>query len=210
MKNHICISEFCLPISHFLTIIAFYLLFTYMNNKNVKIMKRNMEKKDINQEINKNKLDIIQKYLIKNTINNIRKHEFLKERDAKSLKDDLTPPERRLEKENYPYEIKNHINIPTRGHPDNYHHIGNLIRSTDEKVVQLMGRRKFPRSQQWDYYIISTDPNGLKTKIPLKVKGDKEIYDNDQIDIPFYNSDKGKFKVQLLEYDVPRYNPYLY
>ena len=45
---------------------------------------------------------------------------------------------------------------------------------------------------------ISTDPNGLKNKNTFKIKGDKEIFDNDQIDIPFYNSDNYKFKVQLL------------
>ena len=135
---------------------------------------------------------------------------FLKKRDRSAYMNDMVAPERRIAKDSYPIPIKNYINIPTRGDPDNYHQIGNLIRGSDEKVVKLFGRQKYPRSNQWEYYIVSRDPNGLDTKLPIKIKGDREVEDSSLIDIPFYNSSKGKFKVQLLDFDKPRYNPYVY
>ena len=75
--------------------------------------------------------------------------------------------------------------------------------------MKLFGRQNYPGSSQWEYYVISRDPNGLDTKLPLNRKKDRELEDNSEIDVPFFNSSKGQFKVQLLNFDAPRYNPFI-
>ena len=46
-------------------------------------------------------------------------------------------------------------------------------------------------------------------KIPIQTKGQKELYDDDQVRIPGTDETKGLFKVKLYKLDVPRYNPFL-
>ena len=135
--------------------------------------------------------------------------QFLENRDRSVLNDQLVAPERRVDINQYPNTIKNLINIPTRGYPDNYQLIGILSRESDEKILQLFGRATFPGSNQYEYYI-TTEQYGFTNKIPIETKGKKEIVDNDIIDIPIFDKSKGSFKVQLYNYNTPRYNPYIY
>jgi len=194
-------DNICLPRYHFISVIIVFVIFTwYYHNITVK--------KIYNDEIPEKKMNDSKKIIfIDNTDRIIRN--YLKKRDKQAYYNDMKPPERRVANRNYPLAIKPHINIPTRGYPDNYHQVGNLIRDSDEKVLKLFGRQKYPGSSQWEYYVISRDPNGLDSKLPLNRKKDRELEDNSEIDVPFFNSSKGQFKVQLLNFDAPRYNPFI-
>ena len=166
--------------------------------------------------LNKNKFELDLKSII--TSNNkvkppydpyLEKRMFLKKRDINALDDNFSPPERRDQEYAYPDRyVKSIINIPSRGLPDNYHTIGVLVRKNDEKVLQLFGRQKYPGSNQWEYYVSGMDGNGFPNKIPLKVKGDVEITNSQNIDVDWLDKSKGSFEVQLYNYDVPRYNPF--
>ena len=142
-------------------------------------------------------------------VDNVEISDPIKEMDYKRLEDPLSPPFRRLPRHAYPGVIKNVINYPTRGYPDNFHYVGNLMRQSDQKFIKLFGRQTYPGSNKYEYYGITTDPNGMETKIQIKSPKDDELMDQDEIDVEIF-SNGGKFKLYLNEYDQPRYNPFLY
>ena len=215
-------DNICIPKSYFLVAILILVGFTffhsmrmekilpkYENNLDNKVSKKNKistpspisddEKYDSIEDVKPKKLTVPKKIL------------YLNRRDENSLYNDFKPPERRLPRNNYPEEpIISSINVPTRGYPDNYHNMGMLVRKNDEKVLKLFGRQKFPGSNQYEYYVIGNDSTNLTSKIPLKIPGEKELSNNDTVPIPWLDQSKGKFEVKLFDYDVPRYNPYLY
>lgn len=143
----------------------------------------------------------------KNQIKENSLRDKLKKRDILSTKSMFHPPEKRVSYHNYPENLKPQINIPTRGYPDSYQQLGTLIRKQDEKMLKLFGRRKYPGSNQWEYYVIGMDSSGMDTKMPLKINGDKEISDNEVVNIPWLDNSKGSFQVKIFDNDVPRYNP---
>lgn len=147
---------------------------------------------------------------IKTFVNDmIVRKKYIKERDAKVLYDDLSPPERRVPEHQYPTAtIKQMINIPTRGLPDDYQLLGVVLRNNTESAYNLFGRQTFPNSNQYEYYVQTTMHNNT-VKLPIKVRGDKEIMDHDEISIPGMDKSKGRFTTKLYKFDVPRYNPYL-
>ncbi len=114
-------------------------------------------------------------------------------RDQDVLYNDFAPPERR-----------NPINIRTRGEPDSYQLLGVLLRDNTETAYKLFGRPKYNGSSQYEYYVqgVMHDNN---IKLPIKIKGDKEIDDNQIVEIPGTNASKGEFKVKLYNFDLPRY-----
>jgi hypothetical protein len=194
----------CLPKEHYIilfivfTIITLYYIYS-INQKNFKL--------DLNNPL------ISESEKIKEIINRPydEKKIFLKKRDRKVVNDDFEPPERREPEHVYPdREVKNIINIPSRGLPDNYQSVGVLARIQDEKILQLFGRQKYMGSNQWEYYVTGMDRYGFPNKMPIKVKGDKELYDKDKIDLDWLDKSKGKFEVNLYNFDVPRYNPFEY
>jgi hypothetical protein len=129
-------------------------------------------------------------------------------RDRSVLNDPLVAPERRVELSQYPFSIKDVINTPTRGYPENYQLLGLASRQKDEKIVQLYGRPTFPNSNQYEYYILN-EKNGFTTKIPIQYKNGKELSDGQKIHIPVLDPSKGEFEIKLYNYDTPRYNPYV-
>ena len=132
------------------------------------------------------------------------------EMDKKSLEDPLTAPERRLPAYLYPrYPLSTKINIPTRGYPPYYQFMGNLYRKEDEKFVQLFGRQTYPGSNKYEYYGITTDRNGFKTKIKIETDRDKELFNGDEVKIDMFDTSKGKFILELNELGTPKYNPYI-
>jgi hypothetical protein len=160
---------------------------------------------------------INKKHVVKNEIkneikNNIVKtlpiRQLLENRDRSIIYDPIIAPERRVDINQYPILIKDIINVPTRGYPDNYQLLGVASREADEKIVQLFGRATYPGSNQYEYYV-TTSQNGFDNKIPIETYGKKEILDNDNIDIDVFDKSKGKFKIKLYNYNTPRYNPYL-
>jgi len=148
----------------------------------------------------KSKLEKLEQTLLANVY--YRKNKYLKERDEKAVFDVLSPPEQRVEERQYNY---NNINtgIRTRGEPDDYQMIGLLYNSTINKNYQLYGRRIYPGSYEWEYYIRGRDAGGLDFKFPLNYK--QELIDDGEIQLPI---DNNTYKIKLYNYDQPRYNPY--
>lgn len=140
--------------------------------------------------------------------NNTLYKSFLQKRDTDVLYNEFKPPERRVPEHQYPTKlVKTQINIPTRGYPDEYQLLGNVFRDNTETAYNLFGRQKYPGSNQYEYYVTGSDTNGSHLKIPIQIKAGKEVYDNDIINIPGTNKDKGEFKVKLYNIDTPRYIP---
>jgi hypothetical protein len=145
-----------------------------------------------------------------NKLEKLLKHNSFKEdklynnlyRDRKVLYDDFYPPERRYNNLVY------NTNIPTRGYPENYQLLGIIIRNNPETAYNLFGRQLYPGSNQYEYYI-EGNMKDTKIKIPIKIPGNKEIEDNQTIDIPGMNNENSPFTVKLYDYESPRYNPYL-
>jgi hypothetical protein len=203
-------QQLCLPTTHiylFIGIIVMInLIYLYVIRKNdFKLdLKNTLEYQS--EQINK----IFEDH--QNRLNDAQmKRVLLEKRDISALKNDFKAPEKRLPEHQYPdRDVKKIINIPSRGSPDNYHSIGTLVRKSDEKVVQLFGRQKYPSSNQWEYYTTGNDSHQFPTKMPLITKGNREIEDKQEINLEWLDPTKGKFIVNLYEYDVPRYNPYDY
>lgn len=132
------------------------------------------------------------------------------ERDYRIVYDPLAPASQRPPIYTFPpQKIAQYIDIPTRGYPDNYQYIGNLIRTNDEKVIKLFGRQKYARSDLYDYYGIASDGSNSGIKIPIETEHNKEIHDGDVIDVPHFNVAQGKFKAQLFPDQTFKYNPYI-
>jgi hypothetical protein len=91
---------------------------------------------------------------------------------------------------------RNNLNDHTRGEPEQYKLLGLVIRDNTETIYKLYGRLKIPRSNRYEYYVTSTE-NNQNVKIFLENKNDKEIYDNDDVNIPGLNDNLGSFKVKL-------------
>jgi len=133
---------------------------------------------------------------------------LLQDRDRTIISDPIIAPERRVDVVQYPMTIQNTINIPTRGYPDNYQMMGIVTRESDEKILQLFGRATYPGSNQYEYYV-TTSEFGFQNKIPIASRGNREINDGDVINIPEFKKEKGEFRVKLYDYNTPRYNPYI-
>lgn len=78
----------------------------------------------------------------------------------------------------------------------------NQNQSNENKIIRLFGRQDYPGSNKWDYYI--TVYSGLDAiKIPLIVRK-KELYTGDRVYVPELNM---YYRVNLFNYDAPRYYP---
>ena len=207
-------NTICLPTEHYMLLMLFFIALTLFY-----IYK--MQNVNSNLSLNNNSLDMLSKQLnvledipiIPKSIGvtDVEKRIFLENRDKEAIYNELKPPEKRLPEYQYPNRyVKNMINIPTRGLPDNYHAMGTLIRKEDEKILQLYGRQTYPGSNQWEYYVTGADTYGFPNKMPITVKGGREIYDKQKIDVHFLDKNKGDFEANIYNFDVPRYNPYDY
>jgi len=132
----------------------------------------------------------------------------------------LLPPER-----SYSNTYGIPINIPSRGPLQSFQQIGILYKenivdtdklpgnNNDSNILPLFGRPTFNGSRRWNYYTSSDKFQNFK--IPITRNGRKcsddngcdEIMNGDMIEIPSYN---GKFKVEIYDYESPRYIPYVY
>jgi len=198
----------CLPKEHY---IVLFIVFTTITLYYIYSLNQKKFKLDLNNPLTS------ESEKIKEIINRpvvipfVEKRIILEKRDREVVNDDFVPPERREPEHIYPdREVKNIINIPTRGVPDNYQSVGVLVRREDEKILQLFGRQKYMGSNQWEYYVTGMDRYGFPNKMPIKVKGDKELFDKDKIELDWLDKSKGEFEVNLYNFDVPRYNPFVY
>ena len=158
------------------------------------------------------KLEALEKQLLNQKYYNEQVYRFIKNRDEKALYDPLSPPEQRVEQQQFIYlDDKLDVNISTHGYPDRYQMIGLLSKNTSEtnmtdKHYLLFGRRTYPNSPQWEYYIMGKDNGGLEYKFPLDTKN-QEILDNSSIMVPIENT---MYQVKLYNYDQYKYNPFVY
>lgn len=164
-----------------------------------KIVKKVREEDNIKQQVQVNRDN--------REIDDIERRKYLNQRDAMVLYNDLAPPERRVPEYQYPYNyVKAQLNIPTRGLPENYQIMGVLLRDETETAYNLFGRQTYPGSNQWEYYAQRTEKE-FDVKLPIRVRGDKEIMEHEHVHIPGTDPKKGPFKVKLYRFDAPRYIP---
>ena len=187
-----------------------------INDRNIDIANRRAYENNINhdEEIIDRKNNIANRRAHENNINHdeeiIDRRIYLNNRDKRVLEDNFYPPERRASEYQYPVkDTKKYWNIPTNGYPENYQLLGLVLRNNTETAYNLFGRQTFPRSNQYEYYVEGV-MNNMQVKIPIKIKGGKEIVDNQEVHIEGTNHPKGSFIVKLYDYDLPKYNPYIY
>ena len=153
-------------------------------------------------------------------INTISYAEYDANKNMERIINPLLPPERSYQNT---YGVP--INIPSRGPNISYQQIGILYKenientdkmpgnNTDSNILPLFGRPTFNGSNKWNYYTSSDKFQNFK--LPISIDGRKcdddlgcnELRDGDMISIPSYN---GKFRVEIYNYDKPRYIPYVY
>jgi hypothetical protein len=210
-------NTICLPLSHILIILCIFIGFSTIYNEKQK--KENLSNDMIAPQTVAPQAvapqTVAPQAVVKKIIDepsqsenaDIERRSFINNRDNMVVNNVFVAPERRQPSHSYPYNyVKNQLNIPTRGYPDNYHLQGLVLRDNTETAYKLFGRQKFPGSNQYEYFVQSVMHNN-DVKIPIKINGDKEIEDGQNIMIPGTNKNIGEFKVKLYEYDAPRYIP---
>lgn len=133
----------------------------------------------------------------------------VREYDLRKVIDPLENPARRLARHQIPpAAVRQYLNIPTQGYPDNFHQLGLLVKSgaaedAKNKVLRLFGRETFPGSNKYEYF--TSVANGLdQIKVPIENQRNKEYYDGDSVTLePF----EGEYTVKLHPHDGPRYHP---
>ena len=125
--------------------------------------------------------------------------------DERRLHSQLEPPVRR-----YQDGIIPGTGIHSQGGPENYQQVGVLIRSDgvndDNYILKLFGRREYQGARTYEYYFTVNSGNDF-IKFPLEIRGNRELYDDDEVYIELY---KLNYKVQLYEYDTYKYNPNIF
>lgn len=145
-------------------------------------------------------------------INNLSYPNQLHLKNYERVINPLLPPERSYENT---YGIP--INVATRGQSGGFQQVGMLYRSEtsrgDNNVLPLYGRPIYPGSNKWNYY--TTTDKYHAVKMPITHNGRKcdadygcdELYSNDSVQLTSYDGD---FKVEIYDYDKPRYIPYVH
>lgn len=174
----------------------------------------------INYDINVHNVNIRDDTPERPNLNRLSYLQYEAEKNMERVINPLLPPER-----SYTNTYGIPINIPSRGPLQSYQQIGILYKenivdtdklpgnNTDNSILPLFGRPTFNGSRRWNYYTSSDKFQNFK--IPITRNGRKcsddngcdEIMNGDMIEIPSYN---GRFKVEIYDYDSPRYIPYVY
>ena len=111
--------------------------------------------------------------------------EIVKEEDEgeEPYREDFYRPDRKR-------RINKPFNYPTRGPPEEYDMVGFLQDSEDpDKLQQLYGRRTYPNSNSWNYFVKSDQYHQIPIPVTLDGKnctdetGCKELQNNDNINL---------------------------
>lgn len=137
-------------------------------------------------------------------------NDVIRQYDYRKIIDPLEEPTRRVPRhEIQPFYLKQMIDIPTRGYPDNFTQIGILTKDKKDKnnyqnqILRLFSRQDYPGSNRYTYYTMVNSALD-QIKIPVYTKNKKELYDDDIIYIKELH---GTYKVNLHNYDAPKYYP---
>lgn len=142
------------------------------------------------------------------------------EKNMERIINPLLPPER-----SYTNTYGIPINIPSRGPQQSYQQVGILYKENIENsgqmpgnnnetnILPLFGRPTYSGSNKWNYYTSSDKFQTVKLPISLDGRrctddlGCNELREGDMVVIPSYN---GRFRVEIYDFDKPRYIPYVY
>lgn len=180
------------------------ILFTYtMRNMN--------EKRLSNIDIESNKLENDLNNQMKSRLDSeVELRKSLEERDRRVVYDPLMPGERRMPRHQIPpKQLLENINYPTRGAPENFQYVGNLV-NDEGKIIPLFGREEFPRSNRWEYYIVYNQGDRSDFGVKIPITGNRpirELQEDDTIDVPY---NKGNFVYKPFDINTIRYNPYVF
>lgn len=108
------------------------------------------------------------------------------------------------------------INVPTNigAVSATYRQMGILTpfqKSSEDKILPLMGRPLFVNRDKWQYYTISNQHNNVKLPIIFKKKNGLNDYGVDQIyngDVVYVEGYQHSFKATIYENDTIRYLPF--
>lgn len=148
--------------------------------------------------------------LEQNLIPNVPVTDVIRDYDYRKVFDPLEQPTRRVARhEIQPFYLKQMIDLPSRGYPDNFTQFGVLIKqgdpnkNVDNKIIRLFGRQEFPGSNRYEYYTLINSGND-QIKVPIRNKRRDELYDGDKIYIKELDE---HYKVSLHKFDEPKYYP---
>ena len=125
--------------------------------------------------------------------------------DDQPYREDIYKPDKKQATRFPPFNIK------TRGPPEEYGMVGFLQDSTDpNKLQQLYGRRTYPNSNNWNYFVKSDQYHQIP--IPLSINGSnctdergcKELNDNETINLM-----NKEHKATIYKPEPYYYNPYV-
>jgi hypothetical protein len=131
-------------------------------------------------------------------------YKTMEESDDQPYRDDIYTPDLRQVRRSPPFNIK------TRGPPENYDMVGFLQDPDDtNKLQQLFGRRTYPNSNNWNYYVKSDQYHQIP--IPVSINGQNctdergcvEVQDQGSLNI--FNKDH---TATIYKPEPYYYNPY--
>lgn len=110
--------------------------------------------------------------------------EIIKEEDNEPYREDVYRPDIKRRIRTPPF------NYPTRGPPEQYDMVGFLQDNEDpNKLQQLYGRRTYPNSNNWNYYVKSDQYHQIPIPVTIDGKnctdetGCKELQNKDNINV---------------------------
>ena len=110
--------------------------------------------------------------------------EIIKEEDNEPYREDVYRPDIKRRIRTPPF------NYPTRGPPEQYDMVGFLQDNEDpNKLQQLYGRRTYPNSNNWNYYVKSDQYHQIPIPVTIDGKnctdetGCKELQNKDNINL---------------------------
>lgn len=135
-------------------------------------------------------------------------NDIIRNYDYNKLYDPLEEPTRRVSRhEIHPNYLKQMIDYPTRGYPDNFSQMGILTRVSDDNgnnnIIRLFGRQEYPGSYKYEYYTMINSGHD-QIKILLDIGSKKELYDGDTL---YISELKNDYLVRLHKFDAPKYYP---
>lgn len=143
--------------------------------------------------------------IIKSDNPDLSNDDIVKTYDYRKIYDPLENPTKRVDKSSLPHlAIKQLFDISTRGETDNFQQVGVLVAAdldNTNKLIKLFGRKKYPHSETYEYYVQVNNGND-NIKFPLKQT--KEIFNKDEVHIDELNRN---YTASIYENDSPRYYP---